>query len=76
MVLPSIVGMQLGVYFYLFGWLAVWGIGVLAPVTGHKRKKYFLSRDSGMKAFLWRLVTRFLVRVFIRGNGFMPSVLV
>jgi len=41
MVLPSIVGMLLGVYFYLFGWLAVWVIGVLAPVTGHKRKKIF-----------------------------------
>jgi len=41
MVLPSVVGMQLGVYFYLFGWLAVWVIGVLAPVTGHKRKKIF-----------------------------------
>ena len=68
--------MQLGVYFYLFGWLAVWGIGVLAPVTGPKPKIIFLSRDSGMKALFWRLVTRFLVRVFIRGNGFMPSVLV
>jgi len=53
MVLPMIVGMQLGVYFYLFGWLAVWGIGVFAPVTGHKRKIiFFVSGFLGEGVFL------------------------
>jgi small basic protein len=51
MVLPSIVGMQLGVYFYLFSRVVVLGITVLAPVTGHKREILFLSQVSGAMTF-------------------------